>query len=540
MNVVNPIIVWFSAFCWVTALVVTVGCTSPWSGAAAQLGGATKPNFEDEYSKELERSPLKAGEKSSQRAEKTQTMRRAESALANRSTERDDDSVEAAHDEGDVAKKSSESTRRTPIAPGSKSANNQASHMSSVAQAEYLRALDRAEITDPAERADILAALEATEPSYRAIMLRTLRAKRAPQDEARAEPQRREQRRTPSRDREEDEDLAPPPQEPPRYGSRTRTPPKNSIVRGSANARSDVFRNEPEEQEYGPAKSDAAKPDVAVRQVAYQEPAPQAKPNGVAAVAPPVTPVVDKNGREQLLAAIAALERETAGLGAGAKRENDLMRLRMLQALAGERDAALAAANDLTTEQRDFLNQQVYGLSTLLNDKENTLWSRRAAIATEHFQSATDRLALGGGLLVRNLRLCTEIKGFGAFTPFATSGFRPGQDVLIYAELDRFASENTEKGYHTKFQAGYQIWDANGRRAAERELGVAEEHCQNRRRDYFVSYVVRLPESLATGEYTLKLVVEDQLGGKIGESSLALKIDGAPIVAAKPKESPKP
>ena len=91
---------------------------------------------------------------------------------------------------------------------------------------------------------------------------------------------------------------------------------------------------------------------------------------------------------------------------------------------------------------------------------------------------------------------------------------------MVYVEVENFKSEETPKGFHTALKSSYQILDAQGRRVTEHELPLTEEHCQNRRRDYFIRYFVTLPQRIYDGKYTLQLTIEDTLGHKVGQSSI--------------------
>ena len=212
----------------------------------------------------------------------------------------------------------------------------------------------------------------------------------------------------------------------------------------------------------------------------------------------------------------------------------------MFYALNGDKKRAFEPVAGLNTRQQEFLRQQVYALLTLLpatNDSINSdnsgtptalaSWQRRASLAGENLQQAADLLGMTGGLAVRNLHFCTDIKGFGVYTPFAKEVFRPGQEVLLYAELNNFTSESADKGEHTRFTARYQIHDKQGNQLVEKELGTAEEFCRNRRHDYFVLYHLWMPQQVNPGEYSIKLQVEDTLGGLFGETTLAFKIGEA-------------
>ena len=117
---------------------------------------------------------------------------------------------------------------------------------------------------------------------------------------------------------------------------------------------------------------------------------------------------------------------------------------------------------------------------------------RRATEATLHLNKAASRLAELGSLTVRNLAFCTEVNSFGTYTAFPQNEFKPGQHVLLYAEVENFKSEESPKGFHTAMRSSYHIFDNQGRKVADQELPLTEEHCQNRRRDYFIRYFLSI------------------------------------------------
>src|SRR5262249_46812745 len=152
---------------------------------------------------------------------------------------------------------------------------------------------------------------------------------------------------------------------------------------------------------------------------------------------------------------------------------------------------------------------------------------RRAVEAEAHLRSAERALAQTAPLAVRNPAFCTEVTSFGLIKPFAKYEFKPGQEVLLYTELENFASDPTDKGYHTAMHSSYQILDSRGAKVAEQDYAITEEYCRNPRRDYFLRYFFYLPKQIPGGNYTLQLAVEDVLGRKIGQTSVQFAIVGA-------------
>jgi hypothetical protein len=424
----------------------------------------------------------------------------------------------------DLASAAASGTQHTARAEASAARNN-STELPLGAQAEYLRAFDRAGITDPGERADLLAAIEATDPAYRTILLRTLRARRKPTELASSAtvpaagekpaaanaavanlPRARSDQS--ERHRREFPQLAPTDQ---LQDYAELDEPETTVV----------VEVEPEHASHGEERVADRKANASPGEVRQSHTA--SARSGAAGH-------VLQEHASSLAQAIRELEAEQLEQPHDAAGQTSALRLRLLRALAGQREAALEPVPGLTLAQQEYLSHHVYSLLALLPENAAQSLSRRAGIAAEHLETAAVRLGQSAGLVVKNLHFCSEIKGFANYATFAQEVFKPGQELLLYAELDHFATVESERGFHTQFSARYQVLDAQGKRVEERELIAAEEHCRNRRRDYFVSYRIRVPQLINPGEYTLKLIVEDQLSGQFGETAENFKV-GEPLEA---------
>jgi hypothetical protein len=240
---------------------------------------------------------------------------------------------------------------------------------------------------------------------------------------------------------------------------------------------------------------------LAVRQVSYEEP-------------------VTGDSQQLLAKTIQALEGSPGADTDPAAQSARQVYLRMLYLAAGRRDDAMRPIAGLPANEQEFWAEQLFGLSTYLDANRSPDAKRRAAEARVHLTNATGHLSESGELLVRNMAFCTEVHSFGVFTPFASTQFKPGQQVILYAEVENFKSESTPKGFHTALRSNYQIFDQQGRRVMQHDLGTTEEHCRNARRDYFIRYFLTIPSRIYDGPYTLQLTIEDTLGRKIGQSTI--------------------
>jgi len=200
--------------------------------------------------------------------------------------------------------------------------------------------------------------------------------------------------------------------------------------------------------------------------------------------------------------------------------------LRMLYLAAGRRDDALRPAAGPATADQEFWNEELFGLVTALDEKHLPDASQRAAEATKHLGYAVAKLGQSAPLVVRNLAFCTEVLSYGIYKPFAKYEFKPGQETVLYAEVENFISQPTDRGYHTALRSRYEVLDSRGVRVAEQQYAATEEWCKNPRRDYFVRYFLYMPGRVSSGNYTLQLTIEDTLGNKVAQSSIPFTIAG--------------
>lgn len=228
--------------------------------------------------------------------------------------------------------------------------------------------------------------------------------------------------------------------------------------------------------------------------------------------------------QQQLAPAIAELEKQTREPPRDAEAIARHVWLRMCYLAVGRREDALKPIPGIAPAQQDYWSKQIFALATYLDSQRVGDPSRRAAEAVQHLTRAAASLAEQGPLMVRNLAFCSAVESYGVHKRIEQHEFTPGQELLIYAEVENFKSDETEQGFHTALQASYQVLDSQGQRVAHGDWPLTEEHCQNRRRDYFVRYFLTLPKNIYDGTYTLEVTIEDTLVRKIGQSSIEFTV----------------
>lgn len=205
--------------------------------------------------------------------------------------------------------------------------------------------------------------------------------------------------------------------------------------------------------------------------------------------------------------------------------------LRLLYLLADRPDDAVGEVASLPEAEQEAFKQLMFGLGTWLSSDEERRPTFRNARVLRSLRDAAGQLAAAAKLDVRNLRFCESVEGFGWYKEFPTPQFRPKQQLILYAEVDNFATE--KKGtdtFETELQASYQIFDAAGTLVDERQLPLDKEVCRNQRRDYFLAYRIYLPDGISPGRYRLELTVEDlkakehYQGRKLGDGTIEFSI----------------
>ena len=198
--------------------------------------------------------------------------------------------------------------------------------------------------------------------------------------------------------------------------------------------------------------------------------------------------------------------------------------LRLLYIVADQRAEAVKPIANLDENEQVFWSEQLYALSEILSAKRAPRADRRAALVLRHLRQAEKQLEKSSALDVHHLAFCTSVDGYGLYTEFPKSQFKPNQEVLLYFEVDNFVAEKLSNGFETSLVGNYQILDGSGRRIADNTFPTDTAVCQNYRRDFFMRYHIYMPKSIAPGSYTLQLMIEDLKGNKFGQGSIPFSI----------------
>ncbi|MCE9630967.1 MAG: hypothetical protein K8S94_09700 [Planctomycetia bacterium] len=138
----------------------------------------------------------------------------------------------------------------------------------------------------------------------------------------------------------------------------------------------------------------------------------------------------------------------------------------------------------------------------------------------------TSRIAAASppALALHNACFASRVQGWGVVDRFAESSFEPGQEVIVYFELDNLSAGESPAGHTTCIDATLSFVAADGRVEHEWSFEPIAETCRTQRRDYFARYVIRLPESIRAGAGRIEIAVVDTLAGTTARATLPLEV----------------
>jgi len=138
--------------------------------------------------------------------------------------------------------------------------------------------------------------------------------------------------------------------------------------------------------------------------------------------------------------------------------------------------------------------------------------------------TADDDASAANTLTVQNACFAARVQAWGVVDRFPVDRFRPGQELIVYFELEGLSAGTSPAGHTTCIDTTLQLVAADGRRLHDWSFEPIAETCRSRRHDYFARYVIRLPDQLPAGACRIDVQVTDTIGSLVAEASLPLEI----------------
>lgn len=128
------------------------------------------------------------------------------------------------------------------------------------------------------------------------------------------------------------------------------------------------------------------------------------------------------------------------------------------------------------------------------------------------------------GPVVRNACFASRVKAWGVVDRFPHAAFHPGQEVLVYFELENLLARQSAAGHTTGVDTAFRLVAPDDTVVEEWTFTPLIETCHSPRRDYFVRYFLTIPDDIPAGQYRLEFLVSDTLAGGSTEESLDLDV----------------
>lgn len=197
--------------------------------------------------------------------------------------------------------------------------------------------------------------------------------------------------------------------------------------------------------------------------------------------------------------------------------------LLMIEDAAAPQVAAMAG---ISTEDQELINTLVDGLTnfrTTVRQDENLLLADKI----RPLLAMADRLRSQADLSIPTACLCRRVDSFGRYDPIEPARFKAGQEnpALVYCEIENFLPrQNSQKMWETHLSQRVTLFTDTGMVAWKGPHGEVIDDCRNRRHDFYLVELVRLPANLTIGRYVLKITVTDRNANRVAERTVPLEI----------------
>ncbi|WP_428386294.1 hypothetical protein [Mucisphaera sp.] len=132
-----------------------------------------------------------------------------------------------------------------------------------------------------------------------------------------------------------------------------------------------------------------------------------------------------------------------------------------------------------------------------------------------------------GPVSIQKIELCTSVSGYGVYDTLDSRRLLAGREhpMIVYLELEGFQTEISDGWHHTRITQEVRLYERrDGLMVWRQEPVEVVDRSKNRRRDFFMVQLIRLPSNLGVGEYRLKARVKDNIGQTISEDMIDLTV----------------
>lgn len=200
-------------------------------------------------------------------------------------------------------------------------------------------------------------------------------------------------------------------------------------------------------------------------------------------------------------------------------------RLRLLELALGNRSEAVRPLTTADKTFNEFWGSQMLGFSTLLDEVATPELPSRIVAAAFRFDEASSSINRLCPMKLQNVQFVKDWATFGVFLP-RNEDCRAGENVGLYMELENPTVRHSAQGHNVRMSISYEIRDNAARIVHQADKIHVEETTPSQKRDYCIHLWIRLPKSLAHGQYQLRVNVTDMNSDSMqyAEEQIPIKI----------------
>jgi len=198
----------------------------------------------------------------------------------------------------------------------------------------------------------------------------------------------------------------------------------------------------------------------------------------------------------------------------------------LLAVLRDDSAPQLSSISSLSSEDRELLSALIDGLinfRTGIRQDGNMLLSKKIRPILD----MADRLRSEAELSVPTVALCTRVDGFGKYDMIDPPRFAAGQEnpAIVYCEIENFESRmNDQRQWETKLTQDVTLFTETGMLVWKEKSRDVSDTCRNRRHDFFMYDLIKLPADLSIGRYIVKVTIVDRTANRIAEKTVPVEI----------------
>ncbi len=210
-------------------------------------------------------------------------------------------------------------------------------------------------------------------------------------------------------------------------------------------------------------------------------------------------------------------------------------KLMLLQLASGLEEDARSFSDGMLDGNRQLMSRLVDVIVTTQQMEQNSVVGAGDALTSTQalLEALTDR----SDLQIPTVALCTRVETFGVYEEMAPGALVPNQAnrVIVYVEVANFFSEEAgDVRYRTVLSGDMEVLTADGRSLWRHEEPDIIDTTRTRRRDFFLAQLVTLPANLGSGEFVLKVTIQDEVSGKSNQALHPFTIGSAAVATMRP------